>query len=358
MSQPLFFPAEAMRTFVQNTLKRAGVEEPWAMTTGTGLWHASMRGVDSHGIRLLPHYLDGIRLGRINPSPSMTFTRTMAATGTLDADNALGHAAGVKAMHHAMTLAEEAGVGMVSVRRSSHCGAMGYFALQACERDMLGLAFTHATARVMTPGGTNPFFGNNPICMAAPMRDEEPFCYDGATTTITFNAVKAFGEQGLPLPPGLAADANGQFTECPAEATQLAPIGGYKGMGLSMVVDILCALLSGMPAGPEVSAMYGSPLTQPRNLGQCFAAIRISAFEDPARFRERMQTLAEDLRRVPSLGESSGPMAPGDPEKAHFRQRMRTGIPLCTAVADSLRARAAEFGLAFPKPLQGEEEVR
>lgn len=356
MNDATRFPSGELHTFVRQALIKAGVREWEAEVTARGLWHASMRGVDSHGIRLLPHYIQGVRHGRINPAPDMTFTKTMASTGILDADDGLGHAAGMRAIGHAMELADETGMGMVSVKRSSHCGAMAYFALEACQRDMIGMAFTHATARVMTPGGKRPFFGNNPICFAAPMQDEEPFCYDGATTKTTFNEVKSYGEQGRPLPPGLVADKDGEFTLDPAEADQLAPIGDYKGFGLSMVVDILCAMLSGMPAGPDVSAMYGSTPSDPRDLGQCFAAINIKAFQDPDHFKSRLHDIATRLRAMPGKEEGTHPMTPGDPQKSFFKRRTVQGIPLAGAVVAEFHRLEGELGITLPEPMTPGEE--
>lgn len=101
---------------------------------------------------------------------------------------------------------------------------------------MIGLAFTHATPRVKSPGSNRAFFGNNPVCMVAPMQGEAPFCFDAATSSITFNAVKATAAAGQRLSAGLVADAQGHETTDPSKAEQLMPIGDYKGFGLSMMV--------------------------------------------------------------------------------------------------------------------------
>ena len=225
--------------FARRALVAASVRADVAQATAAGLMWASVRGVDSHGIRLLPHYLAGVVCGRINPDPQFSFELTGAATGILEADHGFGHGAGMEAMRRAVDLAGGAGAGHVVVRNSSHCGALGYFAQQACLSDMIGFAMTHATARMRSPGGRRSFFGNNPLCCAAPMDGEEPFCYDGAQSIITFNEVKRYKEQGLTLDPGVVADADGVETTDPAVADQLIPIGDYKGFGLAMMVDML-----------------------------------------------------------------------------------------------------------------------
>jgi ureidoglycolate dehydrogenase (NAD+) len=234
-------------------------------------------------------------------------------------------------MRHAVELAGRAGVGMVATKRSTHCGALAYYAFEACQADMLGLAFTHATPKVRSPGSTRPFVGTNPMCFAAPMQDEGPFCFDAAPTPLTSNAIKRHREAGQPLPPGSAADAEGRPTLDPEQARQLLPIGDYKGFGWALMVDVLCGLLSGMPVGNEVSSMYDGPLSSRRNLGQFFAAIRIDGFESVDTFKQRLQEFADRVRAEPRADPGVPVQAPGDPEKAHEAERLRLGIPLAAA---------------------------
>ena len=233
--------------FAQDALRSRGADGSVAKSTAKGLMHASLRGVDSHGIRLLPHYCRGLEHGRINPRPSWTYSQLSDSSGLLDADHTFGHAAGVVAIDHAISIAGKTGCGFVAVKNSSHCGAMSFFALEACRHDMIGLAFTHATSKMRSANGVRPFFGTNPICFTAPMLNEEPFCFDSAPTPITANRVNQHREAGMALPERCAADQHGVETTDPMQAVQLLPIGDYKGFGWSIVVDILCGLMSGMP---------------------------------------------------------------------------------------------------------------
>lgn len=316
--------------FINNILVKLDVDLDVASRTAEGLVDASLRGVDSHGIRLLFHYINGLNSGRLNPIPKYKFEKTSASTGILDADHTFGHAAGMEAMKYATKLAEDSGSGHVAVKNSSHCGALAYFALEACKKDMIGVAYTHATSRVKSPNGTREFFGNNPICFTAPMLEEEPFCYDGANSIITFNEVRRCKDLGLELPYGVVADKDGNITINPNDAEQLIAIGDYKGFGLSMVVDIFCGLLTGMPVGRDVSKMFGDDdvLKQKRYLGQFYSAYRIDTFVDKDTFKSRLQDLANSLRSEPSLSKSVGVMVPGDPEKENKKERSDKGIPI------------------------------
>lgn len=344
-AKTLRVPAERLHRFAHDVFMSAGVDEKVAAETAGALWLTSLRGVDSHGLRLLPHYVAAIEGGRLNPNPKFQFEQTSASTGRLDADHSLGHAAGMEAMRHATELAKEAGTGFVSVRNSSHCGAMATYALEACKQDMIGMAYTHATPRLKTPNATQAFLGTNPICFAAPMADEEPFCFDAAPTAFSFNKVRQYGELEQALPGGVAADKEGRVTLDPKLAEQLLPIGDYKGFGLSLVVEILCGLLSGMPSGKDVSSMFDAPMSEKRYLGQFFGAMRIDVFEDVTRFKKRLQAMVNDLRQEKRLDSNTPVQVAGDPEKATQRERAANGIPLSATEFEKLNALATRLGL-------------
>lgn len=314
--------------------ERYGLIHEHARYASEAICQASLRGTDSHGIRLISHYLSAIERGRINVNASFAFERSGQATGCLDAHHGIGHAAVATAMQHAISIAMEAGVGMVTVKNSSHCGAMAYYGLMAPPRGMIGLAFTNATPKVKVFHSLRPFFGINPVCITAPMLEEEPFCYDASPTIMPNNRVKLYAERGQLLPPGVAADAQGQETLDPAMASMLLPIGGllagYKGYGMAMVVDILCSLLSGMPNANDVSPMYEADGANPsdhRYLGQMVAAIRIDNFVPLQDFQARLQQTAQMIRTSPAEG-NHPVMIPGDPEKHCAAHNLEAGISI------------------------------
>jgi LDH2 family malate/lactate/ureidoglycolate dehydrogenase len=319
---------DVVERFVRNVLISAGVDDQVAEETADGLVLASVRGVDSHGIRLLPHYIDELEAGRINPDPEFNFEQTATAVGQFDADHTYGISAGIRAMRRAIEMADDAGVGHVNVKHSTHNGMMAYFGLEAAKRDMIGIATTHTSANTRPPNGVRPFFGSNPICVAAPMNDEDPFCFDAATSAITFNEVRKHQDAGDPLPRNVAADEHGEPTRDPEEAVQLLPLGGYKGFGLSMVVELFNGLLSGMDVGRNVSEMYGKDISNRRNLGHYYAAFDIDAFVDSNEFKQRLQELAERIRNEPQRDEETPNYVPGDPEKEARNIREAEGIPI------------------------------
>jgi ureidoglycolate dehydrogenase (NAD+) len=337
--------------FAYEALIKAGVREDIAELTAKGLWNTSLRGVDSHGIRLLVHYVHCVRGGRINPKPNFEWKQTTASTGTLDADHSFGHAAGMTAMRHAIALAQEAGTGFVSVKNSTHCGALAYFGLEAAAHDMIGLGFTHASPKVQSPNTTRPFYGTNPICVTAPMLNEAPFSFDSAITQYSFNKVRQYREDNKPLPPNIASDESGQMTLDANAAFQLLPLGIYKGFGLAMMVDMFSGLLSGMPTGDKVTLMFENPLSEKRFLGHFFGAFRIDAFIDVDQFKRQLQADADKIRREPRLDESLPVLIPGDPEKLSEMVRRRDGVPIKASDMLRFNVLASELGIVPLKVL-------
>ena len=336
-------PAETIRKMFHSVLDNIGVRKDVAEHLIEGIIQASLRGVDSHGIRLFPHYLKGFEGGRLNKNPKYSFSQTAASTGKLDADHAPGHAAGMDAMLKAIKLAKESGIGAVTVYNSSHFGAAAYYALEAAKQDMIGLSFTNATAHVIPYGGKRPFLGNNPVCFVAPCEGEGPFCLDMATTPTTFNKLNMFKERGEPIPAGWAADEDGRETQDPDKAKHLFPIGLYKGFGLSMMVEILCGLLTGAPLGPKISHMFGTPMSEKRLLGHFFAAIRIDCFEDLKTFKTRLKKMMDELRNEPIFDPRNPIMVPGDPEKKNYQIRSKNGIPVPSEMMDSFKQIVAKY---------------
>jgi LDH2 family malate/lactate/ureidoglycolate dehydrogenase len=308
----------------------------------TGLCETSLRGVDSHGIRLLPHYVAAAETGRRNVTPNFSFTRTYPALGYLDADNAFGHAAGMKAIDHCLEMAAEMGMASVGVINSSHPGAMASFALRAARKGYIAFAFTHADALLRSHGGNRAYFGTNPICFAAPREENEPFCLDMATSVIPWNRILIHKAQGESLPPDVAADATGTVTTDPEAATCLLPTGNYKGYGLAAMVEILCGVFTGMAFGPAIPAMYGTDLSKPRKLGQFFTVMRTDGCVASAEFASRLQELTAAVRGEPAIpGEQV--MLAGDPQILEQERRLREGIPLDKVTVDSLAQLADRF---------------
>jgi ureidoglycolate dehydrogenase (NAD+) len=265
---------------------------------------------------------------RINRTPEFKIKKTAESVIQFDADHAFGHYCGAKAMQEAIATASKTGVGIASVRNSTHFGAAAYFGLMAAEKGLIGLAFTNADALVKVHGATEPFFGTNPICFTAPLANESPFCLDMATSRIAWNKVVLYRKGRKMLEKDWAFDKDGQMVLAPEEAATLKPIGDYKGYGLGFVIDILCGILAEGPVGKEILPMYRAPIESRRKIGHFFAALNIEAFTGLQNFKIRLQGIVDQLRTLQPITDSCPVLVAGDPEKQNEKKRRIDGIPM------------------------------
>lgn len=325
---------EDLSRFMQTVLTAAGADQPSAEATTRALVTASRMGTDSHGLRLLPHYLQALQGGRINGAPNMVFHQRLAATGFLDADDGLGHLAGYTAIENAIAMAEVTGIGAVAVGNSSHFGAAGCYALAAAERGYLGMALCNSDPFVLLHDGAKPFHGTNPIAFAAPVANDAPYLLDMATSAVPWNRVQQFGAIGRTLPDQVAADAAGKVSRDPSEVAALLPLGGngfgFKGAGLAGMVEILSSVLSGMQHGFKLLPMGGPDMATPRGVGHFFLVMNPDAFVEEGTFARGLAEYLTDLRVQPAI-ENNSVLAPGDREWRCQANRDAEGIPLDSA---------------------------
>ena len=275
----------------------------------------------------MPHYFNSAISGRKNPSPKYRIEKKFPSIAHLDADNAFGHAAGMKAIDIAIDMAKVQGIGTVAVSNSSHPGAMASMALKAARKGYIAFAFTHADALILSHGGARPYFGTNPVCFAAPRDEHEPYCLDMATSITPWNRVLLNRNSNTSLEPGIAVDQNGKPTTDPHKAAAVMPTGSYKGYGLSSMVDILCGVYTGMAFGRSIPAMFTTKMSEQRKLGQFYMVMRCDGVISKDEFISFMQQMTDEVRAEPSIdGESV--MLPGDPQIICAKTRMKDGIPL------------------------------
>jgi ureidoglycolate dehydrogenase (NAD+) len=293
-----------------------------AALVARGLVQTSLWGIDSHGVTRLPHYLTRLTNHTIHAKPKMRFRKTAAAVGSLDGDHGLGITVVHYGMEKALQLATRAGIGIVGIYNSSHCGALGLYTRFAASRGMIGIAFTHTDSLLMTFGGTKPFFGTNPISIAFPAPRRDPLCVDMATSIVPWNKIQnARQEKGL-IPFGWAVDEGGNDCTDPKKAVAVKPIGTYKGYALSFLIDMLCGPLNGMAFGSHIASMYND-MNDKRRLGTLVMAI------DPRRFNGSKSLNAAVRSAIREVGSQNSLVRyPGQPEYLARRERLKTGIPV------------------------------
>ena len=322
------FDVSKLKIEMESAFKEAGLNAQSRRHAIESLIQTSTRGVDSHGINLFPHYVNAVKKGRINKEPENKFKETSHTTLIMDADHAIGHYSGYLAMTEAVARAKQYGMCSVAVKNSTHFGAAAYFGLTAANHDCIGFAFTNADALVKAANAVDSIFGTNPICFTAPLKDEEPLCLDMATSLVSWNKVRNCVRTDTEVPLNWGYDKQGSPTNNPSKIISLAPIGGYKGYGLGMMIDILCAVLTNSPASKDIKPMFSTPLEDKRYIGHYFMAIDINKFLPVMEFKQRLQDLVNSIRNMTPIDSNEPVMVPGDPEKKIKEQRLLEGIPV------------------------------
>jgi ureidoglycolate dehydrogenase (NAD+) len=345
-------PASELSNYVRSLLEAGGANAETAAAVARVVVDASSRGVDTHGVRLVPWYIQMLEGGRINKNARVTYTKKADAVGHVDADNGFGHLASLRAIDEGIELARKAGVAAVSVGNSTHHGATGVYTLKAARAGFAAIGTTHADAAVVPFGGKKPFYGTNPISFAVPAPGEEPILLDMATSAIPYNRIFLRRATGTPLPPEVAMTPEGIMTVDPNEATALVPLGGagfgYKGAGLAAVADILCSAFTGMGHGFTIPPLAGEDYSVPIPIGHFFLILNPAIFQALGVFDARIGAFLTDLRAQPAHP-GQKVMAPGDVEKAEAARRAENGIPIDRTTWASLKEAAGRYGCAVPQ---------
>ena len=354
-------PAPRLREQLVAVLRAWGMSEAHADTTAEMMLETDLRGVDSHGISMLPTYDRELRAGRLNMRPHFKTLREGPSMALIDADASLGHPVAVHAMNLAVDKCRESAVAVVSVVNSHHFGAAGCYSRIAAERGVIGMVTSATRGVSMVPTfAAEPVMGTNPLAFAAPARRNPPFQLDMATTTVAAGKVKVYKLNHEPLPPGWVVDDKGQPVTDPEEAFKyvferpeggITPLGGpkeaggHKGYGLAVMVHILGGVLAGASFSPLRNRTQKP--SDPHNLGHFFMALDPRAFRGAGEFEDDLDQVIDVLHAAKPADPARPVLVAGDPEMATRAERLRDGVPVPDDLLAQLRAVAASAGVPF-----------
>jgi LDH2 family malate/lactate/ureidoglycolate dehydrogenase len=337
---------ERLTDFCRRMLVGAGVREDHAELTATMLVAANLRGIDSHGVQLLGFYVDQLLGGDMEARAEGGVISENGATMIYDCGGGLGQVTSAIATDHAVRLARAHGLGAVTTREGNHFGGAFWWARRMAREGMIGMVMCNASPLVPPWQGREPKFGTNPICMALP--GEESWLLDMATTTVAAGKIfKASinGEESIPA--GWAMDRMGVPTTDTRTAMSglLMPLGGYKGYGLAMMVELLTGVLSGGAFSTQVASMRFRG-KRPR-LSHFFLAIDIGRFMPVEEFSRRADELMREMRDTPPAQGYDEVMIAGEPERRMEAERRESGIPVAEGNWETLCAAGGRVGVAF-----------
>src|SRR5580693_7392359 len=344
---PFYADADAAEAFGRRLLVAHGLPEQDAATVARCLVRADLRGVDTHGLQTLPHYLDRVRRGLINPRPNLKVERVTPMVGSLDGQDAFGFVVATKGMAEAIEMAREFGVGIVSARRSTHFGAACNYALQALDAGYIGIVFTNASKAMPPWGGRVGLLGTSPIAVAAPAGKETPFDLDMSPAVAARGKIRRAARRGQSIPPGYALDAKGRQTTDPNVALDggtVQPIGGPKGSALAMLMDVMGGVISGAAFGGGVRNHF-EEYDKPQNVGHFIMAMRPDLFVSRDEYLQRMDTLAQRVHANPTAEGFDEVIMPGERERRQEANHRRTGVPFHAKEVALMQEAAAKAGL-------------
>lgn len=331
------FKSNQIEEFCIKLLEKVGVPKEHAKMTINNLVSADLRGIASHGVARLPVYLKRIQLGLVNPNPNLKVVKSSTTSLLIDGDNGLGQVVGEKAMEAAVKLAWEQGLSMVGVKNTNHIGIGAYYALKAVEEDMIGFCVTNASAHMAPWGGIKPLLGTNPIAIAVPAGIYPPVVLDMATSIVARGKILLAAKKDEKIPLGWALDKEGNSTQDPQEALHgsILPLGGPKGYGLSLMVDILAGVLTGALYGGNIPSMTEN-FTKPLNEGIFLIAFKIANFMPVKVFKQRMDDLIREIKESPKAPGVEEIFLPGEIEYRASLERIENGIPLSETIVNEL----------------------
>jgi len=328
----------------------AGLSERAAATVAESLVDADRRGIPSHGAMLVPMYVDRLRAGSVSKEEKAEVVVDAGAVAVLDARNALGQLTGDHAMDLAVSKAKEHGVGAVTVRHAFHFGGAFRYVQRAARAGCIGVAAANTRPLMPAPGGAKPVVGNNPLAFGIPYRDEEPIVLDMALSEAALGKIRLAAAEGREIPATWATDADGRPTTDPeaAIAGMLLPIGGPKGYGLALVVDVLTGVLSGGGFGAGVKGLYADP-SVPNDCAHFFLALDVAAFGDPDGFAQRLGELVSQVTGSPRAEGVERLLLPGQLEAERFAASAEHGVAVDGSTLSSLRETADLVGASLPE---------
>lgn len=339
----------ALTEFCTAVFQAAGVPAAVAATVAESLVYADLRGVESHGVLRMEIYLRRAAEGMVDPNASIAILEDGGATVLLDGGNNFGAHVGREALRIGTERASAHGIAGVGVRGSNHFGTAAYFAEGAARSGFGAIVVSNASQTMPPHGGMRAFIGTNPFALAFPTGNDRPFVLDMATSQVARGKILSAAKRGERIPPGWGIDSQGRPTTEAQAALDGAvlPLGGAKGSGLSMGIDILSGVLTGAGFGPSVRNMYEN-WRDPQNVGHFFILIDLSRFAPVRLFTERLGEYIALLKAEPRATGVDEILYAGEYEQRLAADRRANGLDLPDSLVDDLRRLGERFGTPWP----------
>lgn len=332
--------AERLKDLAIRALAGNGMSEEDARRVANVLVLADLFGIGTHGVARIPQYLERARLGGVDVAAKVTVDQVAPALVRVDGAHGIGPRIGSYALDAALASAREVGLGAAFVRGSNHFGPVMPYLFQAAQQGFAAIIASNATTTIAPWGGREARLGNNPLGIGVPNPDGDPVLLDIAMSVAARAKIRAAARAGNSIPDTWATDRDGRPTTDPQAALDgfLQPLGGHKGYGLSVMIDLFAGVLSGASYLTHISSWDKEP-ERPQDLGHVFFLLDTSKLGAAATRSVRMTDFAEILHSTPPTDAARPVRLPGEFELDRYHRQLRNGV----AVADEVLARLTEL---------------
>ena len=360
-------PWNLITDFVTDAFVGYGVPREDAEICTDVLLESDKRGIESHGCnRFKPIYIDRIVAGIQQPITNFEVVKETPTTAVVDGHDGMGQVIGKKAMQIAIDKAKQYGLGMVAVRNSCHYGIAGYYATQATEQGCIGFTGTNARPSVGPTFGVEGMFGTNPLTMGIPSDEKFDFVIDCATSITQNGKIEYYERIGEEVHPGTiigldgepvsgdAGEALRRIRKGTAALTTLGGIGealgGYKGYGYAMIIELLSAALQDGEYGKALNGKDENGNLVPYHLGHFFMAIDTEHFVGEDATRKKVGEILREVRASKKAPGAERIYTAGEKEYEIWKQRENSGVPINEAVQKEINETRDALGLDYVFP--------
>ena len=333
--------------FAFDALTKQGVSDSDAETTASGLVDADLCGVDTHGIQRIPIYCRRLELGLIQANPQIAYDSVTPVCTHIDGDNGLGFVVATKAVRVAVEQAKDFGFAVAGIKRSTHFGMARFYIQQAVDAGFAAIVMTNASPSLPPWGSKQPIFGTSPIGIGFPNPSgQNHFLLDMAPSVAARGKIRKAMRAGESIPEGWALDAEGRHTTNPSEAVKgvVLPIGGPKGSGIAMALDIFSGLITGAGFAGSVGDQL-KVFDRPQNVGHCIFVLKPEIFIGSDEYMTRFSDWEQSVVKAPPADGVERVYLPGQIETENKKERLIKGIPYLGKDVEALNEFADKSGL-------------
>jgi (2R)-3-sulfolactate dehydrogenase (NADP+) len=324
---------KAARKLIFEALTGAGTLAKNAGYFSDAILDTELSGLEGHGFYWLQYYCEHVKTGKVDGKAAPKVNKLSPVAFRIDAKRGFAHPAIEKGFSKLIPAARKNGIAGMAVYNSYNAATLGYHTGYLAKQGLVAFGFTNSTPSIAPVGGRKPVVGTNPISFAVPGKAGKiAFLIDQSASAVTWTAVKLAADEGRAIPPGWALDAEGKPTTDPVRglAGSMAPAGGYKGFGVGLIVEVMCAALAGANRGPQMGSFMASD-GKPIGCGQFFIALQPDGFSGGV-FTKQVKALAQ------SITGQEGARLPNAKREASQKRLAKAGLPIDRALYERLKS--------------------